>query len=97
MDPNNVIVLELLGIVGIAIHYLKDWNIANNQGVGYNIKKAIPTIILSVLTTCVLIFLRDSFKDIYPVTPLGAVILGYLGDSVFFSFVNVKKPNFPSN
>lgn len=84
--------LQLLGIAGMAVHYLKEWNAANNEGKQYNLKRAIPTVLLSGLTTGLLIYLRKDIEDIYPITKFSAVVLGYLGNSIFFSFVNAKKP-----
>lgn len=84
--------LQLLGLAGLAIHYLKDWEANHREGKKYDISKSIPTIILSAITTSVLIYLKDDIANLYVVTPFGALILGYLGNSVFFSFVSAKKP-----
>ena len=84
--------LQLLGLLGLAIHYLKLWVKANNEGKEYNLKKSIPSAALSAITTGVLIYLRTDIENIYVVTPFGAVILGYLGNSVFFSVVETRKP-----
>ena len=40
----------------------------------------------------VLIYLHKDIEALYVVTPFAAVVLGYLGNSVFFSFVTAKKP-----
>ena len=84
--------LQLLGLAGLAIHYLKDWEANHREGKKYDIGKSIPTILLSAITTSVLIYLRDDISNLYVVTPFAALILGYLGNSVFFSFVSAKKP-----
>jgi hypothetical protein len=36
--------------------------------------------------------LKDDISDLYVITPFGALVLGYIGNSVFFSFVDAKKP-----
>lgn len=84
--------LQLLGFLGLAIHYLKLWVKANNDGKEYSLKRAIPSAALSAITTGVLIYLRADIESIYVVTPFGAVVLGYFGNSVFFSAVETRKP-----
>lgn len=87
-----MIELLLLGVVGVFIHYFKEWVIANNQGKAYDLKRALPMAGLSLLTTLVLIYLKEDIEALYPITKFNAVILGYLGNSVFFSFIDTKKP-----
>lgn len=84
--------LQLLGLLGLAIHYLKDWEANNRDGKKYDISKFVPTILLSAITTSVLIYLHKDIENLFVVTPFGAVVLGYLGNSVFFSFVSARKP-----
>ena len=85
--------LQLLGLLGLAIHYLKDWESNAKEGKKYGLAKSLPTILLSAITTGVLIYLKDDIANLYVVTPFAAVVLGYLGNSVFFSFVSAKKPS----
>lgn len=84
--------LYLLGFAGVLIHYLKDWVDHNNKGLKYGFSKVIPMALLSVITTMLLIYLRDDIKDLYVITSFSAVALGYIGNSVFFSFIDAKKP-----
>lgn len=84
--------LMLLGLAGITVHYLKDWVAHNNMGKSYELKKSIPTIILSIVTTMLLVYLRKDIENLYVITPFSAVVLGYFGNSVFFSFVSAKEP-----
>ncbi len=90
----KLLFLELyaLGFFGIAIHYVKDWAAHQKRNVQYGLKKVLPTMILSVLTTMILIYLRHDIESLYVITPFSAVVLGYMGNSVFFSFVDAKKP-----
>ena len=96
-----MIELQLLGLAGLLVHYFKQWVGFNKDGKMYNLWKAIPTAILSGMTTSLLIYLKDDINDIYPITRISCVVLGYLGSSVFFSFVEAKKPKniaeFPEN
>lgn len=85
--------LYILTLVGILIHYVKDWVSHQNKGVKYGWAKALPTMVLSVLTSITLIYLREDIADLYVITPFSALILGYVGNSVFFSFVDAKKPS----
>lgn len=94
---NETLETSILCMVGLLIHYTKEWAIANNQDKKYNFKKAIPMALLSAITTLTLVYLRDDLKDIYLIKGFGAVVLGYLGNSVFFSFVDVKKPKFSND
>lgn len=87
--------LYLLGLVGIMIHYLKDYEECKKAGKKYSLTQLLPTIVLSVITTMVLIFLRKDIENLYVITSFSAVVLGYFGNSVFFSFVNAKKPTTP--
>lgn len=84
--------LFLLGQAGVFLHYLKEWVIANKAGKEYEFKKAFPMAALSSITTALLVYLKEDIADLYVVTKFGAVILGYMGNSLFFSFVDVKKP-----
>jgi hypothetical protein len=90
-----MIELMILGQVGVFIHYFKEWVVANNKGLKYDLKRSIPMAALSSLTTAVLVYLRDDIKDLYVITPFAAVTLGYIGNSIFFSFVDSKKPKLP--
>ncbi len=82
--------LQLLGIAGLLIHALKDFADHNNQGKAYKLNRSIPTYLLSLITTSVLIYLKDDIASLYVVTPFSALALGYLGNSVFFSFIKAK-------
>ena len=84
--------LLLLGQAGVMLHYLKEFVVANNQGKKYELKKSIPMALLSSITTALLVYLKDDISDLYVVTKFGAVVLGYVGNSTFFSFVDVRKP-----
>jgi hypothetical protein len=84
--------LYLLGLAGVAIHYLKDWVNHNKKGLKYGIAKFLPMILLSTITTLLLVYLRDDIASLYVITPFGAVVLGYIGNSIFFSFVDAKMP-----
>lgn len=87
-----MIELLLLGQSGVILHYGKEFVVANNQGKKYDLKKAIPMGLLSSLTTALLVYLKDDISDLYVVTKFGAVVLGYVGNSTFFSFIDVRKP-----
>jgi len=84
--------LYLLGLLGIVIHYLKDYEIHRKEGKKYSLPSLLPTILLSIITTGTLIYLKDAIAELYVITPFAAVVLGYFGNSVFFSFINAKNP-----
>lgn len=87
-----MIELMILGQLGVFIHYFKEWVIANQKDQKYDLKRAIPMALLSSLTTGILIYLHEDIKDLYVVTKFSAVALGYMGNSLFFSFLDTKKP-----
>ena len=84
--------LYLLALAGVAIHYIKDWVNHNKQGKKYGWQKALPTAVLSIITSLVMVYLRDDIKDLYVITPFSALIIGYVGNSLLFSFIDAKKP-----
>lgn len=93
----ELIELMVLGQIGVFLHYAKEWVNANKLQKEYSYKTAIPMAILSSITTAVLVYLHKDIEDIYVVTRFGAVVLGYMGNSIFFSFVETKKPkNLPN-
>lgn len=87
-------ILELmaLGQFGVFIHYAKAWVEADKEGKSYDLRKAIPTAFLSSMTTAAAIYLKEDIESLYPITKFSAMALGYFGNSIFFSFVNTKKP-----
>lgn len=87
--------LQLLGLAGLIIHALKDWVAHNKEGRAYPIGKSMPAYLLSAITTGVLIYLADDIKNIYVITPFSALVLGYLGNSVFFSFIKAREKSLP--
>lgn len=84
--------LYALGLTGLILHYLKSWADAQKTGKEFSVIKVMPMAVLSVITTFLVIYLRDDLKEFYPITRVSAVVLGYAGNSVFFSFLNSKKP-----
>lgn len=84
--------LYFLGLFGLFLHYMKSWADAQKNGKEFNIVKVMPMALLSLMTTVLVIYLRDDLKEFYPITRVSAVVLGYFGNSVFFSFLNSKKP-----
>lgn len=88
----TTIELNLLGQAGVALHYIKEWANAQKRNQVYEWKKAMPFLLLSSLTTGLAIWVRDDIASLYPITSFSAIVLGYFGNSAFFSFVNTVKP-----
>ncbi len=80
-----------LAFAGLVLHYLFRWKevVENNKVV--NIGKELPTLIISIVTTTLLIYLEEDIKDLYPMTALTAMLLGYGNQSVFNKVFNAKK------
>lgn len=93
---NFQVELQVLGLAGVVLHYFKLWVKANNENKEFNLRKSVPNAVLSFMTTGLLIYLRGDIENIYVVTPVGAVVLGYLGSSVFFSIIETRKPKIGS-
>lgn len=88
----ELIELMILGQLGVFIHYFKEWVMAHGEGKKYDLKKALPMAALSSITTAILVYLKDDISNLYVITPFSAIVLGYCGNSVFFSFADTRKP-----
>jgi hypothetical protein len=84
--------LYILTLVGLFMHHAKKYVEHYNEGRKYSIKGLAPTIILSIVTSLVIVYLRDDIGSLYPITPFSALVIGYFGNSIFFSFIKAKKP-----
>jgi hypothetical protein len=86
--------LYLLGAAGAVLHYGKKYETDRIRGQKQKLIKRLPTLILSLLTTSLLVYIRDDFNDIYPMTKATAIALGYVGNSAFFTFLTTKEKQF---
>ena len=73
------------------IHALKEWVSHKKEGRANPIAKSYPAYLLSAVTHRVLIYLDHDIKTMYVITPFSALVLGYLGNSVFFRFIKAKE------
>ena len=81
-----------LAFAGLLLHYLLRWKevVENNKVV--NINKELPTLIISIVTTALLVYLEQDIKDIYPMTALTAMLLGYGNQSLLKKIIKTKAP-----
>ena len=67
----------------------------------YNIKKAVPSIILSFITSTVLVCIRAEIVNLFVFTKGSSFIVGYAGHSWFFGLIDKKmqsiNPNIKQN
>lgn len=86
--------LLLLAYAGMALHYLMRFKdlLGSNDRAPLNIPQEIVGAIISILTTTILVYVKDDIASIYVVTPVGAVLLGYAGQSVFNKLVSTRFP-----
>lgn len=84
--------LSILGLLGIVFHYLKKAREAGLSGKKFSLRKEYLGVILSVISTITLVYLREDIKELYVVTNFGAIGLGFVGHSFFFSILDTKKP-----
>ena len=86
-------ILLLFGYIGICTHYIKKWSEKVENDEIFNLKKTIPSAILSFITTTVLILLRNEIQSLFVFTRFGSFIVGYFGNSWFFGFIEKKMFN----
>ena len=84
------IIYSLLGLLGVLLHYLKLWKNARAEGKRFLLKSHYPNVLLSVICTLILVFLREDIVDIYVVTKFGAIALGFGGNALFFDLIDTK-------
>jgi len=87
---SETIILLCFGYVGILTHYVKKWSEKVEKEEIFNLKKTRPSIILSLITTTVLIILREEIVNLFVFTRFGSFIVGYFGNSWFFGFIEKK-------
>lgn len=84
--------LLLLAYAGILLHYLTRAKeiLSTVQPYKLNVLQELVGALTSILTTTILVYIKDDIASMYVVTPLGAVILGYAGQSIFNKVVNAR-------
>ncbi|MBA4849494.1 hypothetical protein [Emticicia sp. BO119] len=84
--------LSILGLVGILVSYLEQMDNAKKQGLRFHLKNQLTSVLMTIVLTIVTIFLREDIKEIYVVTNVGAIALGYTGSSFLFAVLKSKAP-----
>ena len=86
--------LLLLAYAGILLHYLTRFKeiISSSAPVKFNTLAEVLGGLITILTTTILVYVKDDIATIYVVTPVGAVLLGYAGQSVFNKLVGSRFP-----
>lgn len=90
--------LLLLSYVGILLHYLWKLKEALDKGVLDALleKKAIVkeciSLSISVVSASVIVYVREDISNIFVVTPIGAVIAGYAGQSILNKVLGARMP-----
>lgn len=86
--------LELFGLslCGMAIHFMLDLiaQISNGKLQKMRVNVLILSCACSVLICFVLCYTRSSFTEIFPITKIGAVILGTAAQSIFKKIMLAK-------
>lgn len=90
--------LLLLSYAGILVHYLLKLQEAakkrvltelfNKQSLIY---EGISTLV-SVVASTIIVYVREDIANIFVVTPVGAVIAGYAGQSILNKILGAKMP-----
>lgn len=86
--------LLLLAYAGILLHYLTRFKevITSGTPIKINVLAEVLGGLITVLTTTILVYVKEDISNIYVVTPVGAVLLGYAGQSVFNKLVGSRFP-----
>ena len=84
--------LYILALAGVVVHYLKDYAGHHAKGLVYGWNKVLPTVVLSIITSVILVYLKDDIASLYVLTPASSFVAGYFGNSILFSFIEAKKP-----
>lgn len=87
---NETFIYLVFAYAGIATHYLKKWSEKVEKGEEYNLKKSVPSIILTFITTTVLVLIRAEIVNLFVFTKGSAFIVGYCGHSWFFGLIDKK-------
>lgn len=82
--------LLLIASIGIAIHFITRLIEARNKKENIDWVLQGLGMVLSLLISFMLIYTRDSIKDIFPITPFIAGITGYSAQSIFAKLVTMK-------
>lgn len=90
---SETLILLLFGYTGILTHYIKKWSEKVEREEIFHFKKSVPSIILSIITTTVVIIQREEIKSLFVVTRFSGFIIGYFGNSWFFGFIEKKMYN----
>jgi len=77
--------------VGIAIHLVTRLIESRRKGEKVDFMLQILGVILSFLISFLLIYTRESIKDIFPITPIIAGVTGYSAQSIFAKLVTIKS------
>ena len=94
MTPETIYLL-LLGIAGIAIDILtklKEWI---TSPVKPNKYVVIINFLISVIVTVALIHARKDIEPIFVITPVGALILGFMAHTIFRKVASIKSNSMP--
>ena len=81
----------LLAYVGLLLHYLFRWKECVDENKQVNYKAEMPSFVISIIVTGIMIYLGNDIKDIYPLTPATALLLGYGNQSIFNKLVKSKN------
>jgi len=81
----------LLAYVGLLLHYLFRWKECVDENKQVNYKAELPSFVISIIVTGIMIYLGNDIKDIYPLTPATALLLGYGNQSIFNKLVKSKN------
>ena len=90
VDHSSFVVLLLLAYAGVAIDLLlkiQEWIKSVERP---NVPLVILSTVISMLISTVLVYLREDIKEIFVVTKVGAVMLGFGAQTIFRKIVGTK-------
>ncbi len=80
----------LLAYAGLLLHYLMRWKEVVEAKKNFELSKEIPSFLVSILTTTLLVYVGKDMVDIYPLTPATSILLGYGNQSIFGKLLKIK-------
>lgn len=85
--------LLLLAYAGLLLHALGDWKAYNDGSKIFpGWKRQIPSFLSNILTITLLVYVKEDIKNLYVITPFGAILLGYAGQSIFSKLLAARMP-----
>lgn len=84
----------MLGFSGVLVHYLLRIKevVEKQTNSELKITSEIPGLLLSIVLTTLLIYVKDDISDFYPITKFTAILAGLQNQAIFNRVVTSRMP-----